>query len=136
MNHKNDESTAACKNELGKLISECRGVMSQRKLAAIIGLPPSNMKYIEDGVNAPSPEIYSKIIAALNPTAEKRKAMDRLYTAIRKIPPPDICDIFIQNEEMVEIARIICQKKLSDENIQRIRELFNELMTNNEGDLT
>ena len=57
-----DESIESSKKELGRLIADCRGTMSQRNLASLVGLPPSNMKYIEDGVNAPSPEIYAKII--------------------------------------------------------------------------
>lgn len=42
------------KTKLGLEITKSRGELSQRKLAQAVGLPPSNMKYIEDGVNAPS----------------------------------------------------------------------------------
>jgi hypothetical protein len=42
------------KSKLGIEIAKSRGKLSQRKLAQAVGLPPSNMKYIEDGVNAPS----------------------------------------------------------------------------------
>lgn len=47
------------KIELGQIIKfnrEAKG-SSQRKLAKAIGLPNSNLKYIEDGINAPSPEV-------------------------------------------------------------------------------
>ena len=39
------------KVELGRLIAKCRGNMSQRQLAKAIGIPPSNMTYIENGIN-------------------------------------------------------------------------------------
>ena len=133
MNRKADESIESFKKELGHLIADCRGTMSQRKLASLVGLPPSNMKYIEDGVNAPSPEIYAKIINVLNPAENLRKTMDHFYTAIRKIPPPDICDLFIKHEEMVEVMRIICGQSLSESNIEQIRKVFKSLTTNNGG---
>ena len=133
MNRKVDESMASFKKELGRLIADCRGTMSQRKLASLVGLPPSNMKYIDDGVNAPSPEIYAKIINALNPDKDLRKTMDHFYTVIRKIPPPDICDMFIQCEEMIEVMRIICGQNLSESTIEQIRKVFNSLTTNNGG---
>ncbi|MBQ2876245.1 MAG: hypothetical protein IJE25_04490 [Clostridia bacterium] len=127
------ESIESFKKELGRLIADCRGAMSQRKLASLVGLPPSNMKYIEDGVNAPSPEIYAKIINALNPDQDLRKTMDHFYTAIRKIPPPDICDMFVQYEEMIEVMRIICGQNMSESTIEQIRKVFNSLTTNNGG---
>ena len=40
-----------CKLRLGQLIKECHGTMSQRKLAAQVGLVPSHLKSIEDGVH-------------------------------------------------------------------------------------
>lgn len=61
------------KSKLGTEIAKSRGKLSQRKLAQAVGLPPSNMKYIEDGVNAPSHDVYAKVI-------EELKA------------PPNLCD--------------------------------------------
>ena len=81
------------KKRLGDLISKCRGTrMSQRQLAATVGLSPSNMKYIEDGINCPTADVYSKIVSTLNPTSKKRAEMDRAYMIIRNTPPPDVCD--------------------------------------------
>ena len=50
------------KEELGKIIKSNRESKgdSQRGLAKAIDLPNSNLKYIEDGINAPSPEVYKK----------------------------------------------------------------------------
>ena len=65
MNNTNEEILNA-KKELGKLISKSReNIMSQRKLARGINIPPSNMKYIEDGVNAPTADVYEKILEIL-----------------------------------------------------------------------
>ena len=46
------------KKKLGTLIAKCRGKnMSQRRLAEAVDLPPSNMKYIEDGINCPTANV-------------------------------------------------------------------------------
>jgi len=76
------------KKELGRKIAQCRGEKSLRQLATQIGLAPSNLKYIEDGINAPTAEIYSKLITVLQPSVQDRKAMDVLYMSLRATPPP------------------------------------------------
>ena len=60
------------KEELGQLIKFNRKAKgeSQRGLAKAIDLPNSNLKYIEDGINAPSFEIYKKIMIELNPNSK------------------------------------------------------------------
>lgn len=75
-----------------------RGYVSLRKMEDAVGIPASNIKYIEDGVNAPSPEAYEAIIKELNPTDEERKELDRLYSLIRGTPPPDVCKQAVQAE--------------------------------------
>lgn len=69
------------KEELGQLIKSNRKAKgeSQRGLAKAIDLPNSNLKYIEDGINAPSFEIYKKIMIELNPNSKDREKMDYLY---------------------------------------------------------
>ncbi len=47
-----DKASERAKQNLGSLIMRCRGTLSQSQLAKRVGLPRSNMKYIEDGVNA------------------------------------------------------------------------------------
>ena len=59
--------------KLGKLIKKCRGERSLRNVAAAVDLFPSNLKYIEDGVNAPSPEIYIKLMHELEPKGTVKK---------------------------------------------------------------
>ena len=84
-----DQQSKGNIKELGQLIRDCRGTLSQSKLAKKVGLPRSNMKYIEDGVNAPTAEVYEKLIDTLKPDPETHAKMDALYMAIRRIPPPD-----------------------------------------------
>ena len=95
------------KEELGQLIKFNRKVKgeSQRGLAKAIDLPNSNLKYIEDGINAPSPEVYKNIILLLKPNDEDRGRMDYLYSQIRGTPPPDICEFIIENDEVFESIR-------------------------------
>lgn len=95
------------KVELGKLIKSNREAKdySQRGFAKVIDLPNSNLKYIEDGINAPSPEVYKNIILQLNPNDKDRDKMDYLYSQIRRTPPPDICEFMIENDEVFNAIR-------------------------------
>lgn len=95
------------KKELGQLIKFNRKAKgeSQRGLAKAIDLPNSNLKYIEDGINAPSPEVYKNIILLLKPNDEDRGRMDYFYSQIRGTPPPDICEFIIENDEVFESIR-------------------------------
>ncbi len=101
------EDKKLLKVELGELIKsnrEAKGY-SQRGLAKAIDLPNSNLKYIEDGINAPGPEVYKKIILLLKPDDKDRGRMDHLYSQIRGTPPPDICEFIIENDEVFNAIR-------------------------------
>ena len=102
-----NEDKKQLKGELGKLIKSNREAKdySQRGLAKAIDLPNSNLKYIEDGINAPSPEVYKNIILQLNPNDKDRDKMDYLYSQIRGTPPPDICEFMIENDEVFNAIR-------------------------------
>ena len=116
------------KKKLGQKIKKLRekpcNNLTMRTLAKLVELPPSNMKYIEDGVNAPTADVYSKIIHHLNPGDKLRKEMDSLYTIIRGTPPPDICKIIIDNEGMNDALRCLENKKLNTEQINQLKELL------------
>lgn len=116
------------KEKLGKKIKHLResknNAISMRKLAALVGLPPSNLKYIEDGVNAPTAEVYDAIIQKLNPGDKLRSEMDALYTIIRGTPPPDVCDIVCKNNGMNDALRIVKNQKLSDQQMASLRDLL------------
>ena len=69
MAKKNFNSQSKEKDALGKLISKSRVKkgFSLRKFAENIGLPPSNMTYIEKGINAPMAEVFERILKELKP---------------------------------------------------------------------
>lgn len=108
------------KKELGRKIKECRGDESLRGLARAVGIPPSNMKYIEDGINAPSPEVFAKLIECLTPTPSDRDKMDFLFMEIRNMPPPDVSEVIVKNKELVNSLRLLNDKVLTDKQIEEL----------------
>lgn len=120
--------------ELGLLIRDCRGTLSQSQLAKRVGLPRSNMKYIEDGVNAPTAEVYEKLIKELKPDLQTRRRMDHLYMAIRKVPPPDICRTITQNKGLVDAIRKLEDCNLTPNQIESVAALFASFQENREGE--
>ena len=120
--------------ELGLLIRDCRGTLSQSQLAKRVSLPRSNMKYIEDGVNAPTAEVYEKLIKVLKPDLQTRQRMDRLYMAIRKVPPPDVCRTITQNKDLVNAMRKLEGCNLTPDQIKSVTTLFASFQENREGE--
>lgn len=118
------KKTEKQKKELGKLIKKCRDKKSLRSVADAVGIPPSNLKYIEDGVNAPSPETYANLISELSPQAPMRKKMDRAYMAIRSAPPPDVCKVVTANEGLNDSLRIIEGHTLTPQQFQELNTLL------------
>ena len=121
-------SAGELKKELGQAIKRIRsangaGAISQRKLAEAVNIPPSNMKYIEDGVNAPSPRVYSAIVLYLQPGPAQRKELDRLYSAIRETPPPDVCRIMCANEGLNDVLRVVKENRLNQSQLNSIHRL-------------
>ena len=131
-----DKASERAKKNLGALIVRCRGTLSQSQLAKRVGLPRSNMKYIEDGVNAPTAEVYDKLIKELKPDLQTRQRMDRLYMAIRKVPPPDICRTITQNKDLVDAMRKLEGCNLTPDQIKRVAALFASFQENREGEST
>lgn len=101
-----------------------RGYVSLRKMEDAVGIPASNIKYIEDGVNAPSPEVYEAIVRELNPTDGERKELDRLYSLIRGTPPPDVCKIICANQGLNNALRVIDNQTLTKEQIAEVTALL------------
>lgn len=129
-----DKAAERAKKNLGALIARCRGPLSQSQLAKRIGLPRSNMKYIEDGINAPTAEVYEKLIKELNPDLQTWHRMDRLYMAIRKVPPPDICKIITQNEDLIDAMRKLNGYNLTLDQVKSISALLASFQENSEGE--
>lgn len=101
-----------------------RGYISLRKLEEAVKIPASNLKYIEDGVNAPSPEAYDAIIRHIAPTEEERRELDRLYSSIRKTPPPDVCRIVCDNSDLNNALRLVGDQILTTDQISQITALL------------
>ena len=135
---KENERVKECRCILGSLIKNIRtldglGSISLRKLAEAAEIPPSNMKYIEDGVNAPSPEVYLKIIQYLHPTNEQLAELDHAYSLVRGTPPPDVCSIMGKNEKMNDVIRLIDNDGLNDEQIEKVKALFISFQKSSKG---
>lgn len=131
-----DKASERAKKSLGALIVRCRGTLSQSQLAKRVGLPRSNMKYIEDGVNAPTADVYDKLIKELMPDLQTRQRMDRLYMAIRKVPPPDVCRTITQNKDLVDAMRKLEGCNLTSDQIESVAALFASFRENREGEPT
>lgn len=124
---KKDFKPCSCdKAILGNLICMLRkeNGFTLRRFAKAINLPPSNLSYIENGTNVPSAEVYQKIIEVLNPDIKRRKELDKLYMAIRKIPPPDICEVLLHNFQLGEKIRLLSNLELSSQQLSNIEKLF------------
>lgn len=126
MSKKNYSAQSKEKIALGRFICKLREEkgFSLRKFANIIGLSPSNMFYIENGINAPTAETYKKIIFILQPNDKAHMKLDRLYSTIRNMPPPDVCSILMRNPEIGEKIRMLENINLSFHQLKRIEELF------------
>lgn len=120
------------RKKLGTLITKCRGSdMSQRQLAAAVGLAPSNMKYIEDGINCPTAEVYSKLIFTLKPSTKNRTELDQAYMIIRNTPPPDVCDRVKKDPHLMKIIRAMDDALLTDSQAQQILALLSSFASEN-----
>ena len=131
-----DKASERAKKNLGSLIVRCRGTLSQSQLAKRVGLPRSNMKYIEDGVNAPTADVYDKLIKELKPDLQTHHHMDHLYMAIRKVPPPDVCRTITQNKDLVDAMRKLEGCNLTPDQIESVSALFASFQENREGEPT
>ena len=122
MSKKNYDKQIESKAILGKLISDSRNKknFSLRSFSKLINIPASNLVYLEKGVNVPSPEVYDRIINVLKPDDKLHKKMDQLYSAIRKLPPPDVCNVILNNAGVEDVIRACDGKKLSSSQMAQI----------------
>ena len=128
----NNELITVEKQKLGDKIKKVRmsNNISQRKLAKEICVSNSNLKYIEDGINAPSPSVYKKIIDITKPSSEIRQEMDSLYSKIRKSPPPEICDFIITYDDLYESIRKN-SVALNKRQVEKLKKLLEEFAKEN-----
>ena len=128
---KDSKEIKKAKQKLGKTIKKLREnkEFSLRELARSVNLPPSNMKYIEDGINAPSPDKYLAIIRYLSPDSKNRDELDTAYSIIRGTPPPDVCNIICENKGLNDVLRIIDGQTLNVNQIKQLKQLVNTFRT-------
>ena len=124
------------KQKLGVLIKKLRESknLSLRDCADSIGLPPSNLSYIEKGINVPTAEVYEKIVTVLIPSKKEQESLDKLYSSIRRVPPPDVCNVLLKNPSIYEAFRVLKKTKLNVAQIKKIEELFNAFNSQKEND--
>ena len=115
-----DEATERAMKQLGEMITECRGTRSLRKIAEPSGIPASQLQYLEKGIMAPTADVYPKLLNVLNPSEKQRTKMDHLYMAIRKTPPPDICDLIINNQNLIPVLRAMEGAVLTSEKMKAL----------------
>lgn len=120
----------AAKVELGNLIRDLHDspsgkILSLRKTAKAVGISAPSLMQIENGVNAPGPEIYDAIIDFFKPDEDYRRKMDDQYSIIRGTPPPDICRILCSNADLNEPLRILTNQTLTEEQIAEVTALLN-----------
>ena len=111
--------------KLGKYLRKCRGEKSLRSIALAVGLSPSNLMYIEEGITAPRPEIYIELIKKLEPEGKIKKDIERAYMLIREAPPPDVYEIIKKNEGLNDSLRIIEGHTLTTEQLKELNILLN-----------
>lgn len=115
-----DQSTELAMKQLGKLITEIRGERSLRKVAEPSGIPASQLQYIERGSMAPTAEVYPKLLDTLHPDKNQRAKMDQLYMTIRKTPPPDVCELLINNPNLIAVLRTMKGAQLSKNEMETL----------------
>lgn len=114
--------------KLGKYLRKCRGEKSLRSIALAVGLSPSNLMYIEEGITAPRPEIYIELIKKLEPEGKIKKDIERAYMLIREAPPPDVYEIIKNNEGLNDSLRIIEGHTLTAEHLEELNTLLNSFI--------
>ena len=107
-----DQATELAMKQMGELIAEIRGKRSLRKVAEPSGIPASQLQYIERGTMAPTAEVYGKLLDTLQPTREQQAELERLFMTIRKTPPPDVCELLINNPNLITVLRSMEDAKL------------------------
>ena len=108
-----DITTEQAMKKLGELIRKCRGARSLRKIAEPSCIPASQLLSIENGAMSPTADVYPKLLDTLQPDEKQKVELDRLYMTIRKTPPPDVCELLINNPNLITILRAMEDAKLS-----------------------
>lgn len=115
-----DKATERAMKKLGEVLAECRGERSLRQIAFPSGIAASQLQSIERGYLAPTADVYLKLLDNLRPDEKQSAKMDRLYMAIRKTPPPDVCELVTKNPDLIQLLRAIGDTKLTKKEIKTL----------------
>ena len=119
-----DKETENAMKKLGKKLAECRSKRSLRNVSDPCGIPASQLLSIENGTLAPTSEVYAKLLITLNPTDRQRSDMDYLFMAIRKIPPPDVCEAIVNCPGLISAIRTVAGIALTKQQIEKLNSLL------------
>ena len=129
-----DKATERAMKKLGELITECRGERSLRQIAFPSGIAASQLQSIERGFLAPTADVYLKLLDTLHPDEKQHTKMDQLYMTIRKTPPPDVCELLINNPNLITILRAMEDAKLSKKDMNSALALIAQMKIKGETD--
>ena len=129
-----DKATERAMKKLGELITECRGERSLRQIAFPSGIAASQLQSIERGFLAPTADVYLKLLDTLHPDEKQHTKMDQLYMTIRKTPPPDVCELLINNPNLIELLRVMEDVKLSKKDMNSALALIAQMKIKGETD--
>ena len=119
-----DKTTKNAMEKLGRKLAECRGKRSLRQTSTSAGIPASQLSLIENGTLVPTSDVYAKLLITLNPTDRQRSDMDYLFMAIRKIPPPDVCEAIVNCPGLISAIRIVAGIALTKQQIEKLNSLL------------
>ena len=129
-----DKATERAMKKLGEILAECRGERSLRQIAFPSGIAASQLQSIERGYLAPTADVYLKLLDNLRPDEKQSAKMDQLYMAIRKTPPPDVCELLINNPNLITILRAMEDAKLSKKDMNSALALIAQMKIKGETD--
>ena len=131
-----DKPTKKALEQLGKHLAKCRGDRSLRKISEPCGISASHLLSIENGTLAPTADVYAKLLTMLSPTDKQRANMDHLFMAIRKTPPPDVCNVIINCPGLIPALRSVEGVTLTEQQIDSISDLLASFaQENTKGDI-
>ena len=119
-----DKGIERAMKKLGRKLAECRGKRSLRKVSEPSGISPSQLLSIENGALAPTSDIYAKLLVTLKPTDNQRADMDQLFMVIRKVPPPDVCEVIINCPGLIPAIRAVNGVILTEQQIESLNSLL------------
>lgn len=126
-----DKDIERAMKKLGKKLAECRGERSLRKVSEPSGISAPQLLSIENGTLAPTSDVYAKLLITLNPTDKQRADMDHLFMAIRKVPPPDVCEVIINCPGLIPVIRTVDGVVLTEQQIETLNSLLGSFAQEN-----